>query len=114
MSLRTICALLGNTLLHHTSTHSTVSSLCLIEDVGSAAHVKLQYLLLDHAGGLIVEDRPQPVGVSCSFWIQAEVQGHINGGEFIPELFLILQTKETEEQSLCRQCFSAKKKKKKT
>lgn len=88
--------------------HFRVSSLCLIEDVGSAVHVKLRYLLLDHAGGLIVEDRPQPVGVCCSFWIQAEVQGHINGGEFIPELFLILQTKETERQSLCRRQFGPK------
>ena len=50
-----------------------------------------KYLLLDNAGGLIVEDGPEAVGVSCSFWIQAEVQGHINGGEFIPEVFLLLQ-----------------------
>ncbi len=51
-----------------------------------------KYLLLNYVGGLIVEDGPQAVGVSCSFWIQAEVQGHINGGEFIPEVFLILQS----------------------
>lgn len=50
-----------------------------------------KYLLFNYVGGLIVEDGPQAVGVSCSVWIQAEVQGHINGGEFIPEVFLILQ-----------------------
>lgn len=51
----------------------------------------LMYLLLIQVGGLIVEDGPQAVGVSCSFGIQAEVQGYINGGEFIPEFLLILQ-----------------------
>lgn len=53
------------------------------------------YLLLYNAGGLVVEDGPQAMGVRGSFWVQAEVQGHKNGGEFIPEFFLILQVKKT-------------------
>lgn len=53
------------------------------------------YLLLYNIGGLVVEDGPQAMGVRGSFWVQAEVQGHKNGGEFIPEFFLILQVKKT-------------------
>lgn len=53
-----------------------------------------KHLLFNHVGGLIVEDGPQAVGVSRCFWVQAEVQGHINGGKFIPEFFLILYLKK--------------------
>ena len=52
------------------------------------------YLLLDHGGGLIVEDGTQAAGVGCSARIQAEVQGHVDGGELIPEVLIILQPKK--------------------
>ena len=53
-----------------------------------------KYLLHNDVGALIVKNGPQAVGVSSSFWIQAEVQGHKNGGEFVPEFFFILQLKK--------------------
>lgn len=54
-------------------------------------NVMLKHLLLNDVGGLIVEDGPQAMGVSSSFWIQAEVEGHKNRGEFISEVLLLLQ-----------------------
>lgn len=60
------------------------------------------YLLFNDVGGLIVEDGPEAIGVSCSFGIQAEVQGHINGGEFIPEVFLILQSNKEKHKGFVR------------
>lgn len=51
----------------------------------------LKHLLLNDVGGLIVEDGLQAMGVSGRLWIQAEVEGHKNRGEFIPELLLLLQ-----------------------
>lgn len=56
--------------------------------------VKSNYLLLNDIGGLIVEDGSQAVGVSGSFWIQANVQGHKYGGELVPEVFFTLQSEK--------------------
>lgn len=56
------------------------------------------YLLLNNVGGLVVEDGLQAIGVGGSFWVQAEVQGHKNGGEFIPEFFLTLKVKKTHDK----------------
>lgn len=49
-----------------------------------------KHLLFNDVGGLIVEDGLQAVGVSWCLWVQGEGQGHVNGGKFIPEFFLIL------------------------
>lgn len=59
-----------------------------------------KYLLLNYMNVVIVKDGPQAVGVSCSIWIQAEVQGNKNRGEFIPEVLLILHTKKHSVQFL--------------
>lgn len=52
----------------------------------------LEYLLFNDVGGLIVEDGSKAMGVCCCFWIQTVVEGHIDGGEFIPELLLTLKS----------------------
>lgn len=52
----------------------------------------LKYLLLNEADGLVVEDGPQAMRVSSGTGIQGEVKGHIDGGELVPELLVILQS----------------------
>lgn len=56
------------------------------------------HLLFNHVGRLVVEDGPQAVRVSWRLWVQGEVQGHINGGKFVPEVFLILHRKQKKTQ----------------
>lgn len=72
----------------------------LLYERGTYHHIlgaRQKYLLLDHVGGLVVEDGPQASGVGCSLGVQAEVQGDVNGGQFVPEVFLILELKPTNQ-----------------
>lgn len=50
--------------------------------------------MFNDVGGLIVEDGPQAVGVGSSIGVHGVVEGYVNGGEFIPEVFLILWGKK--------------------
>ena len=53
------------------------------------------YLLHDEAGHLVVEDGPQAVDVGGGVGIQAEVQRHVDGGQLVPELLVVLHTGHT-------------------
>lgn len=92
---RTTCLLFWNTAPLYISAGSPVERsapglVWTARDEEGEVWCTSKHLLFNDVGGLIVEDGLQAVGVSWCLWVQGEGQGHVNGGKFIPEFFLIL------------------------